>query len=97
VVIAYYQLQSATEMVHTSDDLFESASAALEATRARYNAGLGSIIDLLTAQFSLATARTQRARARAGWAYQLAALAYEAGALDDRGNIGIATAPTPRR
>jgi outer membrane protein len=97
VVIAYYQLQSATEMVHTSDDLFESASAALLVTRARYSAGLGSIIDLLTAQSSMAMARTQRARARAGWAYQLAELAYAAGALTDRGNIGILTAPAPRR
>jgi outer membrane protein TolC len=97
VVIAYYQLQSATEMVHTSDDLFESAFAAMQVIRARYNAGLGSIIDLLSAQSSMAMARTQRVRARADWAYQLAALAYEAGALDDRGNVGIPTVPTPRR
>lgn len=96
VVIAYYQLKGATEVVHTSDNLFESASEALAAARARYTAGLGSILDLLAAQASLALAREQRARSRSSWGIRLAALAYAAGTLDPRGDSGIPTGAPPR-
>jgi outer membrane protein TolC len=97
VVIAYYQLKGATEVVRTSDDLYESASEALAAARARYTAGLGSILDLLAAQASLALAREQRARSRSSWGVRLAALAYAAGTLDPRGNSGLPTAGAPPR
>jgi outer membrane protein len=92
VVTAYYQMQSAARQVRTTDDLFASASAAMEVACGRYEAGVGSIIDLLTAQASLASARAQRARSRWAWAQQLAALAYAAGALDERGSAGIPVA-----
>jgi len=97
VVIAYYQLQGATEVVHTSDELFESAAEALAAASARYTAGLGSLLDLLAAQASLALAREQRARSRSSWAIRLAALAYAAGTLDPRGERGIPTGGAPPR
>lgn len=88
-VLAYYQLQRAAQVVHTSDDLLASASAALGVARARYHAGLGSIVDLLMAQSSLASARAQVARSRFNWAYQLAGLAYATGTLADGGGIGL--------
>jgi outer membrane protein TolC len=92
-VTAYYQVQSAAQQVRTTDELFASASAATEVARARYRAGVGSIIELLTAQASLASARTQRAQSRWTWALQLAGLAYAAGALDERGGAGVPLQP----
>jgi outer membrane protein len=95
VVTAYYQVQSAAQQARTTDELFASASAAMEVAQARYRAGVGSIIDLLTAQASLASARAQRARSRWTWAEQLAGLAYAAGALDERGGAGVPLAARP--
>jgi outer membrane protein len=95
VVTAYYQVQSAARQVGTTDELFASASAAMEVARARYRAGVGSIIELLTAQTSLASARAQRAHSRWAWAEQLAGLAYAAGALDERGGVGVPLAARP--
>jgi len=89
VVTSYYQVQSAAQQVRTTDELFASASASMDVALARYRAGVGSLIDLLTAQTSLASARAQRAASRWMWAQQLAALAYAAGALDERGTVGV--------
>lgn len=44
VVIAFYQLQSATRVVRTTDDLYVSASAAMEVARGRYREGVGTIL-----------------------------------------------------
>jgi outer membrane protein TolC len=95
VVTAYYQVQSAAQQVRTTDELFASATAAMEVAQARYRAGVGSIIELLTAQAALATARAQRAGSRWTWAQQLAGLAYAAGALDERGGAGVRLAASP--
>jgi outer membrane protein TolC len=92
-------VQSAAQHVRTTDELFASASASMDVALARYRAGVGSLIDLLTAQTSLASARAQRAASRWLWAQQLAALAYAAGALDERGTVGVRLTgrPTPPR
>jgi outer membrane protein len=95
VVTSYYQVQSAARQVRTTDDLFESAAAAMDVAQARYRAGVGSIIDLLTTQASLASARAQRARSRWSWAEQLAGLAYAAGAFDERGGADLPLAGRP--
>jgi outer membrane protein len=93
VVVAYHQLRGATDVVVTSESLLASTTAAMDVARARYGAGLGTILDLLTAQTSLASARAQQARARWSWAQQLAMLAVAVGALDERGTISLPTAP----
>lgn len=80
VYAAYYNLEMATQQVATSDDLFASASAAMRAARARYTQGLTQIVDLLSAQAALASARAQQAQARWSWAQYLANLGYAAGA-----------------
>jgi TolC family type I secretion outer membrane protein len=92
VFTAYYNLRTATQQVRTSDDLLASAVASLRAAQARYTGGVGSIIDLLTAQAALATARAQQAQARWVWAQQLALLAHASGALDARGAPGVPVA-----
>ena len=51
----------------------------------RYREGVGSIIDLLTAQSALASARAQQVQARWQWYTSLAQLARDAGVLGVRG------------
>jgi outer membrane protein TolC len=99
VVTSYYEVQSAAQQVRTTDELFASASASMDVAQARYRAGVGSLIDLLTAQTALASARAERASSRWMWAQQLAALAYASGALDERGAVAIPLTgrPSPSR
>lgn len=92
VFTTYYSLRTATQQVRTTDDLLASAIASLRAAQARYAGGVGSIIDLLTAQAALATARAEQAQARWVWAQQLATLAHASGALDARGAPGLPVA-----
>ncbi|MGH7593913.1 MAG: TolC family protein, partial [Gemmatimonadales bacterium] len=63
----YQELRTATQSVSTSDELFTSASAAVDAARARYREGVGSLLELLTAENSLAGARAQRIQSRVEW------------------------------
>jgi TolC family type I secretion outer membrane protein len=92
VYTAYYDLETATQQVRTSDELLASAAAAFRATRARYTGGVGTVVDLLTAQAALAGARAQQAQSRWGWAQSLASLGYAAGALDASGRVAVPVA-----
>jgi outer membrane protein TolC len=89
VFSAYYALQTSTRRVRTSEDLLASATQSGEAALARYKAGVGSILDLLTAQTALAGARAQRVDARLAWSVSLAQLAHDAGVLDPRGGNSL--------
>jgi outer membrane protein len=93
VYTSYYNLQTATQQVRTSDDLLASATASMRAARARYTSGVASIIDLLNAQDALAAARAQQAQARWVWAQNLAQLGYASGALDTRGRSAVPVTP----
>jgi outer membrane protein len=75
--------------VRTSEDLLASARQSSEAALARYKAGVGSILDLLTAQTALAGARAQRVDARLAWSVSLAQLAHDAGVLDPKGGNSL--------
>ncbi|MGH8729208.1 MAG: TolC family protein, partial [Burkholderiales bacterium] len=55
----------------------QSAEVAL----GRYKAGVGTLLDLLTAQSDLATARVQFIQSQLDWYTGLARLAYSRGAL----------------
>jgi outer membrane protein len=89
VFSAYYALQTSTRRVRTSEDLLASARQSSEAALARYKAGVGSILDLLTAQTALAGARAQRVDARLAWSVSLAQLAHDAGVLDPKGGNSL--------
>lgn len=93
VFSAYYALQTATQRVSTADDLLASATASAEAARGRYQSGVGSLLELLTAENALAAARAQRIQARLGWQAALVALAQNAGVLDLRGGSALRLAP----
>ncbi len=78
---SYYGLKTAEQQVATSEELLKSASESQEVALGRYKAGVGTIIDLLSAQSSLAAARAQRILAYSDWFVALAQLAHDAGTL----------------
>ncbi|HYB23396.1 MAG TPA: CerR family C-terminal domain-containing protein [Solirubrobacteraceae bacterium] len=77
---SYYALQTATQLVKTSRDLLASAEESERVALGRYKEGVGTILDLLTAQAALASARAQEIQARSGWYVALAQLAHDTGA-----------------
>lgn len=93
VFSSYYTLQTATRRVHTADDLLASAEQSTEVALARYKEGVGSVLDLLAAQSSLAGARAQRIQARLEWNVSLAQLAHDAGVLDPTGGSTLRLTP----
>lgn len=79
---AYQALTTATQTTRSSADLLASAEAADQVARGRYEAGVGSLLDLLNAQSALASARQQRVQALFNWNVARVALAQAMGALD---------------
>jgi outer membrane protein TolC len=77
---SYYALETATRRVATSRDLLASAEQNERVAFARYREGVGTILDLLVAQASLATARATEVQARTDWFVSLARLARDTGA-----------------
>jgi len=78
---SYQAVKTAELRVGTSRDLLASALASAEVAQGRYKAGVGSILDLLTAQTALANARAQEVQARADWLVSVATLSHDTGAL----------------
>lgn len=81
VFTAYYALRTATQQVRTSRDLLASATESEQVALGRYKAGAGSLLDLLTAQAALASARAQAIQVRFSWNTALAQLAHDVGIL----------------
>jgi len=86
VFVSYYALQTAEQRVSTADDLLVSAQQSVQVAAGRYREGVGSIIDLLTAQTALANARAQQVQSRWQWYTSLAQLARDAGVLGVHGD-----------
>lgn len=78
---SYYALQTAAHRVQTSRDLLASAQQSTDVETNRYKAGVGSIIDLLTAEAALESARAQEVQSRADWLVAVAQLAHDTGTL----------------
>jgi outer membrane protein TolC len=81
---SYYAVQTATQRIATTRDLLASALQSADVAGGRYKAGVGSIIDLLTAQSALADARAEEVQARSLWFLAMAQLAHATGALVPR-------------
>ncbi len=98
VFSSYYALQTATQRVTTSANLLASATQSEEVAGGRYAEGVGSILDLLTAQSVLADARAQVVQSRWTWYLALAQLSRDAGVLGTRGEPHLTlTADSTRR
>jgi TolC family type I secretion outer membrane protein len=80
---AYQNLQTASQSIATSTDLVASATQNADVALGRYKAGVGNIIDTITAQAALASARNQQIQSRLNWDIARASLAYAIGRLDD--------------
>jgi len=93
VFVSYYALQTAEQRVATADDLLASAQQSVQVAAGRYREGVGSIIDLLTAQTALANARAQQVQSRWQWYTSLAQLARDTGVLGVRGDTPFSFTP----
>lgn len=78
---AYNRLKTQTRTLQTMQVLLESAEQSEKVARGRYDAGVGKIIDLLSAQSALQSARQQRIKAELDWRAAKASLAYSMGML----------------
>ncbi|HSB36945.1 MAG TPA: TolC family protein [Thermoanaerobaculia bacterium] len=79
---SYYAMKTAGQKIRTTRDLVASATESAAVTRGRYTAGVGNILDLLTAESALASARAQDVLARAEFLFALAQLARDVGAIE---------------
>jgi outer membrane protein TolC len=79
---SWQTLRTAGRRVTTSRDLVESARASADVAGGRYREGVGSIVDLLTAQAALELAQAEDVRARTDFLVGLAQLARATGRLD---------------
>lgn len=80
---AYQNLVTSTQSLRTTADLLNSAAQSERVALARYKAGAGSILDVLNAQSTLASARQQRIQATLNWNIGRATLAQTMGSLDE--------------
>lgn len=78
---SYYGLSTASQRVRTSRDFLSSAQQAADVAQNRYRSGVGSILDVLTAEAALESARAEEIQARADWFIAVAQLAHDTGAL----------------
>jgi outer membrane protein TolC len=78
---SYFNLNTATEKNKTAQTLVESAQQSYDVALGRYQEGVGSILDLLTAQNALEIARVEEVQARTEWLLSVAQLARDTGML----------------
>jgi TolC family type I secretion outer membrane protein len=78
---AYYSLESANQQLTVTSGLIKTAQENEEVALGRYQAGVGTIVDVLTAQSAAALARQTRINAELGWQVARAQLALALGRL----------------
>jgi outer membrane protein TolC len=78
----YYDLNTATSSISSTQAQVRSAEQTSQATLARYQSGFGSILDLITAQQDESNARVQQIQSYLDWFTTLARLQVAVGASD---------------
>lgn len=71
---AYYDLETARAQIDSARALLASATLSREVAQERYRAGVGNVLEVLTAQAAEADARLQSIQAELGWYSSLARL-----------------------
>lgn len=79
---AYYDLQTVSGSISSTESLVKSAEQSAQAVLARYQGGFGTILDLITAQQDETSARTQRVQSYLDWYTVLARLNLAVGASE---------------
>ncbi len=79
---AYYDLQTAASSVASTGNLVKSATESAAASAARYKAGVGSLLDFITAQQDDTNARVAQIQSYLDWYSALARLNFSLGASD---------------
>jgi outer membrane protein len=74
-------LQTDTENLRNTEIISQSAGEAFEASQQRYSSGVGNILELLTAQTTLASAEQLRIQAQVDWRTARLQLAASLGKL----------------
>ena len=93
VFTSYWALRTAAQRVTTAANLLASATQSEDVARGRYAEGVGSILDLLSAQNALADARAQAVQSRWTWFTALAQLSRDAGVLGTAGETHLKLTP----
>jgi len=78
---AWADATTAQQRLSVTDQLLKQASLAQDLAQARYNLGLGSIVELSQAQLNLTQAQIEEASAQYDYQIQRALLDYQVGAL----------------
>ena len=81
VADAFYDTRNAQMQKTRISDLLASAGESAQAAEARYRAGVGSLLELLTAQADLARARQTAAQSESDWLAAFSRLSYALGRL----------------
>ncbi len=97
VFSAHSDFLTTVERVKTTNDLIDSARQSEEVALGRYKEGVGSILDLLSAQKSLASARAEQINSQLSWFIALAQLAHDVGILGPRGDNPLVPGAILRR
>ena len=79
---AYFDLQTAATSISSATNLVKSAGQSADAAVARYGAGVGSLLDLITAQLDDTNAKVQEIQTHLDWYLALARLNFALGASD---------------
>jgi len=82
VRVAWYNLNTAVEQFHTTEELVRNASESFDLAQARYKIGSSSIVELSQAQLSLTSAQIDETNARYDVLIQQATLAFGTGTLN---------------
>jgi outer membrane protein TolC len=90
---AYYALDSANQQLAATTTLIKNAEDNQQVALGRYQSGVGTIIDLLTAQAAAAAARQLRISAELGWQVARAQLALALGRLTGAEPLASDAAP----
>jgi outer membrane protein len=78
---SYFALSTASEQIRSTKKVLESATQSYDVASGRYREGVGTILDVLTAQTALEDAKAQDVRSRTGWLLALSQLYHDMGTL----------------
>lgn len=92
---AHHNLLTSAQSLRSSADLLASAQQSERVALGRYKAGVGSILDVLSAQSALANALQQQVQAEFNWNLARTTLALAVGNLDTSLLQGLSGATTP--